>query len=107
MKKKLLKKTYDIVHSYIANVPDYMKTAILKQIASLEGGEEELKEAIKKKEKEKKENFEKFTEEIKDTIKKLMVEPSMKSKALDLVKQLKAIAPEEEEVKEFIKVLSE
>ncbi len=105
--KKVAKETYDIVHSYIANVPDYMKTAILKQIASLEGGEEELKEAIKKKEKEKKENFEKFTGEIKNTIKKLMVEPSMKGKALDLVKQLKAIAPEDEEVKEFIKVLSE
>ena len=105
--KKVAEKTYDIVHSYIANVPDYMKTAILKQIASLEGGEEELKEAIKKKEKEKKENFEKFTGEIKDTIKKLMVEPSMKDKALDLVKQLKAIAPEDEEIKEFIKVLSE
>lgn len=31
----------------------------------------------------------------------------MKDKALDLVKQLKAIAPEDEEIKEFIKVLSE
>lgn len=31
----------------------------------------------------------------------------MKGKALDLTNQLKAIAPEDEEVKEFIKILSE
>lgn len=45
--------------------------------------------------------------EVKDSIKQLMTQPSMKDKALDLANQLKSIAPEDEEVKEFIKILSE
>lgn len=105
--KEVARKTYDVVHSYISNVPEYMRSVILKQIVSSEEGKEDLKAVIEKKEKEKKENFEKFTREIKDTIKKLIAEPSMKGKALDLTNQLKAIAPEDEEVKEFIKILSE
>ena len=105
--RDVAKKTYDVVHSYIANVPEYMRNVILKQIASSEEGEADLRAVIEKKKKEKKENFERFTGEIKDTIKKLMLEPSMKDKALDLAKQLQELAPEDEEVKEFIKVLSE
>ena len=36
-----------------------------------------------------------------------MKEENMKNEALDLAKQLEELAPEDEEVKEFIKVLSE
>ncbi len=95
-----------MIHSYIANLPKEQREVLLGQIISSEEGKTDLWNMIKKKEEEKKEGLKKMIGDTKVTIKKLMEEVTMRDKALDLSKRLEKIAPEDEEVKEFIKILS-
>jgi len=104
--KKVAEDTYNMVHSYIANLPKEQRDVLLGQIISSEEGKADLWNMIKKKEEEKKESLKKMVEDTKITIKKLMAETTMRDKALDLSERLQKIVPEDEEVKEFIKVLS-
>jgi len=104
--KKVAEDTYNMVHSYIANLPKEQRDVLLGQIISSEDGKADLWNMIKKKEEEKKESLKKMVEDTKITIKKLMAETTMRDKALDLSERLQKIVPEDEEVKEFIKVLS-
>lgn len=105
--KKVAEDTYNMVHSYIAKLPKEQRDVLLEQIISSEEGKADLWNMIKKKEEEKKESLKKMVEDTKVTIKKLMAETTMRDKALDLSKKLEKIVPEDEEVKEFIKILSE
>ncbi len=104
------KQVYDLLQKHINHVPERMRKAIFTQIAFSEEGKADLQDMIDKSNEEdrkKKENFQNAIANAKESIRELMKEENMKNEALDLAKQLEELAPEDEEVKEFIKVLSE
>ena len=104
------KQVYDLLQKHINHVPERMRKAIFTQIAFSEEGKADLQDMIDKSNEEdrkKKENFQNAIANAKESIRELMKEENMKNEALDLAKQLAELAPEDEEVKEFIKVLSE
>ena len=108
--KESARQVFNLLLKHMNNLPNNVAHAVYKQITFWSEGREDLRDTAKRTEetkKEKKENLDKVIGEVKDSIKQLMTQPSMKDKALDLANQLKSIAPEDEEVKEFIKILSE
>jgi len=108
--KESARNVFNVLLKHMNSLPKNVSHAVYKQITFWSEGREDLQNAARRAEetkKEKKENLDKVIDEVKDSIKQLIAEPSMKGKALDLTNQLKAIAPEDEEVKEFIKILSE
>ena len=107
MSKKTAQKTYDMVHSYIAKLPVEKRGILLEQISSSEQGQKDLWEFIHKKEQEKEQKLKKVIEDTKVTIQKLIAEPTMQENALDLCQKLLEIAPEDEQIKAWIKELKE
>ena len=105
--KKTAQKTYDMVHSYIAKLPVEKRGILLEQISSSEQGQKDLWEFIHKKEQEKEQKLKKVIEDTKVTIQKLIAEPTMQENALDLCQKLLEIAPEDEQIKAWIKELKE
>ena len=101
--KKTAQKTYDMVHSYIAKLPVEKRGILLEQISSSEQGQKDLWEFIHKKE----QKLKKVIEDTKVTIQKLIAEPTMQENALDLCQKLLEIAPEDEQIKAWIKELKE
>lgn len=76
---------------------------MLEQISSSEQGQKDLWEFIHKKEQEKEQKLKKVIEDTKVTIQKLIAEPTMQENALDLCQKLLEIAPEDEQIKAWIK----
>lgn len=103
--KKAAEDAYNMVHSYIVKLPQEDRSMLLDQISSSEEGKADLWKMIQENEQRKKEKLNKVIQDTKDTIKKLMAEPSMKDKALDLTEKLKTLAPDDEEIEEFLKIL--
>lgn len=104
--KKIAQDSYDMVHSYIASVEEQTRHMILKQISSVKEGNADLWNLIEERKQKKQQELQNMIEKTKQTIQKLIAEPSMQNKALDLAQKLQAFAPEDEQIKWWIEMLS-
>ena len=104
--KKVVQDSYNMLHEYIGGLEKEKRDVLLEQIASTKEGNEDLWAFIHKKNQQKQQNLIDIVENTKKTIQSLINEPSMKEKALDLAQKLQAFAPEDEQVKQWIELLS-